>query len=184
MIRKDLSDPKLVKQLLERARHAATRRGHPELADDFSQELFIRWLSGQSQHQTIDQAFIDYLRGIYGRTGPRGSGSGSGRKPGPKDFVNVDELRNIAQPTNDIEPTRSLAHLFGGRDAFLYQARFVEEMSEHAIAEILGVTESRISQLLKPIAKVIQDAAIIEHARERMEYDEGFGLLSVDWITA
>lgn len=185
MSRIDFTNPNEVRRLQERARHVATKRGHSELADDFAQEIFVQWLAGHGGHQTIDQAFIDYLRSLYGRTGPRGSGSGSGsgRFSEYRNYVNLDEVRNLAEPARDIQPTWDFTHLFRGRQAFLYGAYFVEEMSENSIADILGLTESRVSQMIKPMKREIQDAALLTDVRERMEWDEDYGKVEVEWIT-
>jgi len=177
----DLSDPKAVHKLFKRATYVAKRRGYSELADDFAQEVALNRLSGRGRHQTIDQAFIDYLRSQYGRTGARGSGSGSGRVPKHINHVNIDKIRDLAEPTRDLAPPREFAHLFRGREAELYRAYFVEERANKSIGEELGITESRVSQLLSPIKERIRKHAILLDGYERMEWDDTFLSFRIEW---
>ena len=55
-------------------------------------------------------------------------------------------------------------------------------MKEHEIAEILGITDSRVSQVLKPIKKQIQDAAIIETVADIYRDDKEYSKLEIEWI--
>jgi hypothetical protein len=59
-LRLDLED------LYARATNVAKYKGLKEEAEDFAQWLMVKYLEGKSQHQTIDQAFIDYRRQQHG----------------------------------------------------------------------------------------------------------------------
>jgi hypothetical protein len=163
----------------KRARLVACKRGYSELADDFSQEIFVHWLSGHGSTQTIDQYFIDYLRALYGRSRDGSSGK---RFKEQRNYVDLTEVRNLADNAGFIEPTKQSAYTFTGKELILYQLYFEEEMTAAIVAEILGVTESRVCQMLKSIKKEIQNQNILEQGYERMEWDESFLKLKVDWI--
>lgn len=51
------------------------------------------------------------------------------------------------------------------------------------VAKSLGVTESRVSQLLRPIKKAIEDAAILSEVMDDYRDDPEFSKLEVEWIT-
>lgn len=59
---------------------------------------------------------------------------------------------------------------------------FDNEMKEGEIAEMLGVTESRVSQLLKPIKLEISAAAVFEERADLYRNDPGASLLAIRWI--
>jgi DNA-directed RNA polymerase specialized sigma24 family protein len=166
-------------ELYERAKYVACKRGHSELADDFAQEAVAGWLSGCGRHQTVEQRFIDYLRSQYGRAGLRSSRLKFQER---RKYVDLDEARNIAADPGDVGAARQFAYLFAGRQAFLYDAYFVQQLSEKEIGEMLNVSESRVSQMLKPMKLAIQDEAVLQDGLDRMEWDEDFTKLEVDWV--
>lgn len=179
-------------RLHKRCKTHAIRSGYPELADDFAQEAFIGW--SQGWRQTVEQAFIDFLRHQYGdprsavglerqRTEARSisldapGGSGEGESLG-HDFIGLPE----EQP----EPVRSpggFEYLFSGRELAIYERYFIDEATEVTIAEELGVSESRVSQILGSMKRKIRAEALMQELRERMEADDSIGVYQVEWIT-
>jgi hypothetical protein len=164
----------------KRARYVAKKRGYPELADDFAQELALHWLSGHGKHQTVDQFFIDYLRTLYGRSGVCSDRSKYSER---RNYVDLTEARDIAAPSRDLEPKREYSHLFSGRESVIYELYFVEERSGEAIGEYLGVTESRVSQLLASIKEVIKRHVVLMDGYERIEWDNSFLSFSIKWMS-
>lgn len=180
MTRMDWTDSNAVQKLMKRASDVARQRGYSELADDFAQEIATHWLSERGQHQTLDQFFIDYLRAQYGRPGVRSHRSKYEER---RNYVDLDEARNLAEPARDLEPERSFAVLFSGREGEIYGAYFIDERTEKSIAADFGVTESRICQLLKPMKEKIRRHAILLDGYERMEWDESFLSFAIDWVS-
>lgn len=173
-----MNDQEIIK-FQKRARFVANKKGYPQLADDFAQEIIINWLEGHGQHQTVDQYFIDYLRQQYGRTGRPG---GDARSRLDRTAEDITKIRNLAVEPEEQRSDRRFNHLFRGIQHTIYTLRFLEEMNLKEIGEILGVTESRISQRVSEIEKVIQDQMILEQGIERMEWDDNFSKLMVNWI--
>jgi RNA polymerase sigma factor (sigma-70 family) len=177
----------------KRAKYVAAKRGYPELADDFAQELLLSFVEKPDRGATFDQLFIDYLRGTYGDTR---SACGAVRSRAMHQSISIDDagyeseeqmglhdrLGSI-EPDSELEQShRQCMHLFGGREAQLYQAYFVEEQSEKTIGNSMGITESRVSQCLKPMKKEIQDYFVLRECLERIEWDPEYTKLLVDWI--
>lgn len=167
-------------KIAKRAKNVAIKRGYPELADDFSQEIVVHYLSGKGRHQTVDQFFIDYLRSRYGdsRNGRNRVGNAAERN-----YIELDEVRNLADHSGDDKSDRNSAHYFTGKELTLYHLYFEEQMREAHIGALFGVTESRISQMLNPMKKKIQNQAILEQGFERMEWDESFLNFQIDWVS-
>lgn len=170
----------------KRARYVASKRGYPELADDFSQSVLLLFVERPDRHSTLDQLFIDYLRETYGDSRTI---SGSKRSFAERNAVSGEEENLYHDYIGDVErssdtgPTqRECACLFMGREAEIYQAYFVDERTEWSIAQDLAVTESRVSQVLKPMKNEIRDFYILREGLERMEWDEDYTKLAVDWI--
>jgi len=65
----------------------------------------------------------------------------------------------------------------------IYELRFEAEMLEHEIAELLGVTESRISQVIHGrIARAMEGAALREEIGDLYRDDPEFSKLVIQWI--
>lgn len=191
-----------IKKFQKRARHVATKSGYRELADDFAQEIFVEFLQNPDRGATVDQLFIDYLRRTHGRPGTPG---GDARIYARNHTVSIDEWvdgesKEIQLPASstigdidecsryDFECSRydfdigRLALLFGGREAEIFTLYFVEHWTEKTIGKLIGVSESRVSQILKGMKKEIQNYYITQEIRERLEWDESFGVFQVNWI--
>lgn len=177
----------------KRGKYVAAKRGYPELADDFAQELLLTFVENPDRHSTVEQLFIDYLRGTYGDTR---SHLGTERSRTEHTMLSLDTQANQSereislydvlaapQPDSESERTRrECSILFGGREAEIYDAYFVDEEVEKSIGERFGITESRVSQILKPMKKEIQEYYLIREVLERMEWDPDYGKFQVDWI--
>lgn len=180
----------------KRALYVARKYGYPELADDFAGQIFVYFLEKPDRGATVDQLFIDFLRSTHGRPGTPG---GDARITGAARTVSLDQNASgiegadgpllhelIGCVEHDPEPELAdgrFAHCLRGREAEIYELYFVEEWSEATIGELLRLSESRVSQLLKPMKRKIQNFAGLQALRERLQWDEAFGQYSVDWIT-
>lgn len=168
-----------VKKFQKRARYVAIKRGFSELADDFAQEIFITFLENPERGATVDQLFIDYLRRTYGRPG----------KPGGDARIQAerftDEFDDSTITCDDPEPEFErgrYSFLFGDKQAEIYEAYFVNEMTEKWIAERLGVTESCVSQKLSEMKKKIIEQVELEDLWERFKTEPEFTRLEIQWI--
>lgn len=190
-----LSD-EAIEKYIKRAKYVAIKRGYSELADDFSQEIFIEFIQNPARGATLDQLFIDYLRRTHGRPGTPG---GDARIYAERNSVSLDayatggEYQEIQLPSHNDrgsldDDTRfkqspwGLTFLFRGKQAEIYRLYFLEEMKELEIAHLFGLAESRISQLLQLIKKEIENYYILKEMKERMEWDEKVGIFQIDWI--
>lgn len=186
--------PEKIAHFQKRAKHVAVKRGYPELADDFSQEIFIAFARGW--HSTLDQLFTDYLRKEYGNTRTPG---GLEKRLAKSRTVSLDEPCSetesgahfhelIADPRSIKERAESdidfqdLSFLFTGRQVEIFSLYYLEEWSTATIGDWLGLTESRISQLLKLIKKEIQNYFAMKELRDRLQWDSSFGVYQVEWI--
>ena len=168
-----------IRKYQKRARYVANKKGYSQLADDFAQEIFVEFLESPNRGATVDQLFIDYLRKQYGRTGIPG---GDARSFAIRTAQDLSAARHIAADPGEQPENRRIDHLFGVKQAYLYQAYFIEQRSEASIGQDMGITESRVCQLIKPIKKKIQDEYIRTTGMERMEWDESFLSFKIDWV--
>lgn len=162
-------------KLHERAKQCARSKGYGEIADDFAQSLIQRYCEGKSQHQTIDQSFIDYLRQQYGRA--RISGEHN-RYEERRNAVEISTLRNIATSSDELRFNRDYSFLFRGKELEIYQDYFILEETEDKIGQHYGVTESRICQILSKIKNKLATQIIYE----KMENEE-LKPIEIEWIS-
>jgi hypothetical protein len=175
----------------KRARYVAKKRGYPELADDFAQEIFIAFSRGW--RSTIDQLFTSFLRKEHGD--PRVPG---GRARGAARFrtISLDERSGenedaplyhevigsaVADP-GVVEDLGRFGYLFRGNRFVIFELVFINYHPQEEIAEIFGVTESRICQIVNGIRRELRDAIGIERFRENLESDPRQTELEVEWL--
>lgn len=182
-----------IEKFQKRARYVAAKRGYPELADDFAQELLLSFVEKPDRGATIDQLFVDYLREHYGDAR---SASGAARSFALRESISLDaagcegeesytlhDRIGSPEPVSELELShRECSLLFGGRKAEIYQAYFVEELTEQTIGKALDITESRVSQILGSMKREMRDYYMLREGLERMEWDTGYTKLHVDWI--
>lgn len=82
-------------------------------------------------------------------------------------LVPIDEQYNLMEPTNIVdklekeelvEKIHSVLKTFSQREQLIIQLYFLEELNLSEIKEILGITESRISQITKEVIKKIRNS--------------------------
>lgn len=189
-LHQDLTDPDTIHHFIKRAKNVAKRRGYPELADDFSQEIFIAFARGW--RSTVDQLFSSYLRDQHGN--PRFP-SGVARRIARSRTVSLDAPigqeedspslhERIADSRGDSEhewEAGRYSYCFGGREAEFYQLYFVEQQTEKVIGDLFAITESRVSQILGVMKEKIRNQAILGDGYERIEWDESFLSFRIEW---
>jgi DNA-directed RNA polymerase specialized sigma24 family protein len=136
-----------IKKFQQRAKYVATKWGYPELADDFSQELFVYFLQKPDRGATVDQLFIDYLRARYGHSRTGGNRS---RLQAERNYVELDELRDLADGSRAIDVDWERLGLFRGPeiedleriDRIFLILTFKWGFTLKELGELIGVTES------------------------------------------
>ncbi len=185
-----------IEQFRKRARYVARKRGHPQLAEDFAQEIFVAFARGR--RATLDQLFIDFLRKYQGDSG---TDRGRARQDARARAVSLDEpagpesggmLRHELVGGAGGDPESRLdhlgaSHLFGGVEAQVYQLHFVEQLPLGECALALGVSASRVSQLVGRMRETIRDDRRFKVLWERYLEESGFGVsdlqsLEVAWV--
>lgn len=171
----------------KRAMISATRYGFSEHADDFAQEVLLHFLEGRGKSQTIDQAVIDCIRGKFGRPGTPGFSAKHSlamaesieTEDGQRDFSDSSSQSESRDLERDLERAQQF---FKGVDAVIFRLRFKEEMSQDEIAKRIGVTESRICQRIKRMEIEMRIWFEYWNLKERLEWDDSFGIYQIDWI--
>lgn len=170
----DLSNEE-IRKFTERAHYVASKFGRSDLAEDFTQEMFLAFAEGR-HGATVDQLFIDYLRKTFGRSGTSG---GEQRKLIAARTFSLDEPVGdhpdsplghdlVGDPRGDLELGREYGRIVGllaGRDRELVELYYSEGWTLKEIAEKYGVTESRMSHKL---------SWILSKLRERLKRDPDF----------
>lgn len=143
-----------VKKTTARIKARILRYGYGHLGEDCAQEFFCRVLQGKSQHQTVDQFVIDYLRECFGS--PRTPGFAR-RKA--REHADSYEQGDFDRTTRHCDGTTlddrfdlfGLVNTLRGRDREIAVYSMIWGMSEAEVADRYKVTESRICQILKRI---------------------------------
>lgn len=191
-----MNERKDLEELYERAIKNARARGLGEEAEDFASWLTIQWLEGKSQHQTLNQSLIDYRRGVHGNVR---TSSGRARQSAERRYVTItpaedDEagqaaLRVAERAAYDVsresESHRIVDHDFAsylsGRTQLAYILVQQEERPMTEVADLLGISLSRVSQILTGANKEIAKYLMLEDMRERVL--NGDTELRIEWIT-
>lgn len=180
-----------IKQFQKRAMYVARKRGRPELAEDFAQEIFVAFARGR--RATIEQLFVDFLRQHQGDSRTPG---GRAMQVARARAVSLDEpcedggqvLRHELVGRPERGPDDLLDHLgcsglFEGEDVQLYRLHFIEQRQNTDIADLYGVSESRISQRVNRMRERIRQELQFRQVWERFKDDSSFGQLEVQWLT-
>jgi hypothetical protein len=185
-----------ITELYERAIRHGRAKGLDFESEDFAGWCVERWLRGKGQHQTFDQAFIDYRRGVHGN-----SRSSIGRKkqsaehhyytitPAEDDEIGQRTLRSAERALADMsrEPARDrridddpAAHITG-RAQTMWDLVHSDEWTMKEVGDIYGITESAVCLILKRSNIKIAKALQLADMRERVE--NGETEMRIEWIT-
>lgn len=139
------------------ARYAA-RHGRPNDAEDFAQECCLYAFKNKSDKLFLQRRFSDYLRRNYGRKGTPG---GDARWA----FARASEVYDDEAHGFDLsfelfaggDPSRigSCLSLLSRYERLIYVLHHKYEVPLTQIADSQGVSESRISQVLKRIQEAV-----------------------------
>jgi DNA-directed RNA polymerase specialized sigma24 family protein len=163
-------DKAAVEKLLVRARIAADRMGLKRDREELAQEVLCRMLEGKNQHSTVDQTLIDALRERSGRKGsPNYEArlrlySAESREPHHLGIPGGDRVGADLDDRIDIQ---RMADFLRGEERALMKLRHQWGMNEVEIADLFGVSASRICQRLKGVCGRLSARASKAAHRER-----------------
>ena len=190
-----------IRNLLDRARKYATRRGYSNDADDFAQEVYIA--STKERSGNLNYLFIDYLRKHYGNTRSNiglckmferhGTVSIDASITGEKDRNHGSIGRSVdPDPECEREDWRCRINVENYRGkkglvrnktvGIVYDLIFIYGFERNVVAEILGLTDGRISQLIKQIRNECEKARVLDSMRDIYQDHQEESILMVNWI--
>jgi len=171
---------------INKAKKYACKKKFPQYADDFSQEAAIAFYQNKNDFINMDFLWISFLRKQFGEgRSKKGKAKSEGRLN--QLFIdNILEQRLISHDSIDEFLTKDelykFTHLFEGKKEYIFIRYYIEDETEIQISKELGVTESRISQLIKDIRNIIKDYYILNEAKDRFNIEDNFGVFEIDWI--
>lgn len=175
----DLTTEFIIK-IQKKAKLVANKSGYSECADDFAQEVILKYIEGHAQHQTINQSFKDFLRRHYGDTTTI---SGKLKSIALRSMVQLEEARDIGSESAIERKSGNYSFLFRGHELEIYQRYFLYEQKELEIGRELNLTKSRISQILKEIKSKLETQLVYNNGKERMEWDDNYLVFKIDWLS-
>lgn len=192
----DRPTDKELRDLMRMARGMAVKRGHPNLADDFAQEVAITAFAEGSTALRLDWALNNFLRRELGDMN-----TGAGRRKrfertlrcsldaplGDDDDRTLHDLVGAPEPEEDegqVErPALKDRLLLFGRDALVHELHFVEGVRQVELSRRLGVCQGTVSNAKRRVVKEITHAAVLSEAWDRYASDPEYSQLEVRWIT-
>ena len=166
----DFSDEAALEKISARIRYSYVRMGGRGDPDDCVQEILMRMLAGKHQHSTVDQCVIDYLRVKSGRKGSAGFA----------DRVALENARSFepaeldaagrASDSADLghrHDSSSLGRRLPRNERIVFTLTTTWGLSAVEVADIFGVSESRVCQWLKGIQSRLQSRIAAQESRIR-----------------
>ena len=191
-------DDESIKKFRNRAIKTATAKGYAWAAEDFAQDFCLQMFE-KGWRQTVDQAFIDFQRKMFGRTGECSDSTRQSRRnlqvPGnaskdPETYIRlVDQPEGCAEGSAGrswVEALESCEYREGFESLNLKQQLVVFLLSDgwtqKKVGKLIGVTESRICQIVLEITcrrrlkKKKEEIASLMEATESLE-------MELTWLT-
>lgn len=180
-------------ELYRRAIARGKAAGLGDEAEDFAGWITLKWLEGKAQHQTLDQSLVGYRRRQHGD--PR-IPSGRARIAAKARTIPItpDEGREgeawitedrLGHELGELPDDRGLdvdpEDFLSGRNLLIWTFVAREELKLSEIGDMMGITESRVSQLMTRAKLEVLRFEGLRQMRERIE--DGRSRLDVEWIT-
>lgn len=164
----NFKNPDDVQKLQRRIKYAYNKiTGYRDGWEDCSQDIIMRWMMNPGGGQTVDQAVIDYIRTELGRTGTvnhearqkfnnalslsptNHEGNHPGNVVDPLDKIadsrcnheRYEIVKDFEKVTNDVS--------LSVRQRVVTKLYYVWGLKCIEIADLFGITESRVSQILE-----------------------------------
>lgn len=184
----DLSK-KEIQAFWNKAYEYACRNKHERIAEDFAQEAVINLIS--KGHRPLKFVFIDFIRGLYGRTGKYGS-SQSELKSLERRGVVFKDVRELPISNEGFSRVDSEYEHYDydwrdyctarGRAAEICRLVIGEEKSYVEVAEICGISVPRVCQIIKSEKKKLANALFLKERLILYKEHTEESFLLVDWI--
>jgi len=188
---RQLMNDEEIRKYQKRCIQHAKRAGHSQLADDFAQEAIIKRVFA-NRKTTIKNLFIDFLRKEYGDTRTFGGrtrssamrcGTSLDQKASGDDSTLLHEL--VASPERDAGAfgfSWRNGVTFRWRDAVIAELLLDDEVSIENVALYLGVTPSRVHQVMWRVKKEIESSVMFKEVLPEYKSDPDASILYVEWI--
>lgn len=153
------------------------RKFHHLFDDIVSEVLFT--LVSRKRGQTVEQAYIDTVRKLFGRTKGYGSKSGVDPKTLRKEIeLKPEYMKPVIPKVDSFLFIDQLAEKLDGRDRIIFLLRFREDWTNKEISEHLGVSKARVTQYfwqtLAKVKQILNDDERFETIDFRM-FEKEFG---------
>lgn len=170
----------------------ARKHGHADIAEDFAQDAVVQALA--TRQRNVTWMLFDFLRREYGaaRTASGRAKSRARRfavpldAPASSDVDGPSLADTLGSPDPEPECLRGDWRTrvdLTGRAAVIHELVFEQEVPARDVAGMLGVTESRISQIIMAKVKpAVEAAKVIDDAADLYRDDPDYSKLVVDWI--
>lgn len=188
-----------LEKIYERAKAYAARKGFTEHSEDFAQEASIRAFE-LGFAPNLEWLFAGFLRKEHGDSR---TGCGRTKQRGTRFAVRLDapvsdESDSLAHDLIGVDPrdqesgecfdrfvgvrggVPDFSAYLKGREKEVYELVIQDELLQDEAAILLGVTHSRVSQILRLANQNIARFAMLEDMRERVRM--GDTELSVRWV--
>ena len=154
-----------------------------EQAEDYASEAFIRLFQGRKA--TIEQLLIDFKRKEFGNSRSKYFRF--------RESKTVDELETIGRldlPCSGVEPCSDetgrddLHNGFcpTGRGGLIWELVHDCGFEALEIATWYGISQSRISQILRKVKKEFESHVLLNDLKNKLEDNQKYLELDVDWI--
>lgn len=160
-------DAKTAKKFRERAMLVSHSLGFGEHAEDFAQDVLVKFCEGRGKSQTVQQAVIDVIRSKYGRPSMPGHRQKLALQNAFSIFGEEGELAFDFPQPDQTEGRESFDHLLSllpdrnARD--ILTSHYWGGDRLHEIGKKRGVSESRMSQLMA-VAEGQLKSRVLSHA--------------------
>lgn len=179
-------DENEIKKIQGIAKSVAITWGYSELADDFAQEAVMYFISrGKTK---IEWLLIDHLRREYGSSRTI---SGRIRQSAEKYAVRLDapvseddssglnhDIVGCSENgADELGENRGFDIPYGllrGREAEITVMYFQQEMTHEQIGKLFGITNLRVSQIIKEVTEKMKPILENKKLREKTEADDHF----------
>lgn len=138
-------------KIYREAKAYACRVGFPNEAEDFGQWLVLKKLSGKRKNQKMYFSYTDYLRETKGNSRSKNFRAAS-------DFREIDDelMQSTVTDLIDRRKFERLSKKLTDQQIQVFGMYFLQNKRMHEIGDELGVSESRICQLMVKVREIVK----------------------------
>ncbi len=161
----------------------ARRKGFPQDAEDFAGFVLLDIVEHKRDAVFIEHRFVDFLRKHYGRTGTPGGDAKQRARLGSGATSSEDVASDAPSGPHTSQIGRRIALILGTeRQRHIAGEVLDAERSVVDVAGEIGVSPSRVSQVLGPVKQRIQEVIILEEYLPDFLEDTERQTLAIKWI--